>query len=89
MINLVFLDTLYLNVATLTGPLPDFSQATLLADCAFTPSQMCIIPEFVPADSECDFSVLPECEMIPDCAILEEWLPNMFDAYMFDAYVSP
>jgi hypothetical protein len=41
---------------------------------------MCIIPEFVPVNSKCDFSVLPVC-MVPDCKILEEWLPNMFDAY--------
>jgi hypothetical protein len=60
--NLFKLETLYLNVATLTGPLPDFSRTTLLADCLFTPSQMCIIPEFVPVNSTCNFSVLPECE---------------------------
>jgi hypothetical protein len=81
MSNLILLEDLFLNVGTLTGPLPDLSRATLLADCAFTPSQMCIIPEFVPVNSKCDFMVLPECEMIPDCEILEKWLPNMFNAY--------
>jgi hypothetical protein len=79
--NLVSLELLYLNVATLTGPLPDFSQSLLLADCAFTPSQMCIIPEFVPVNSNCDFSVLQICEPISDCVIIAEWLPNMFDAH--------
>jgi hypothetical protein len=81
MSKLIMLKEIYLNVATLTGPLVDFSRATLLVDCAFQPSQMCIIPEFVSEDSECDFSVLPECETNPDCEILKEWLPNMFDVY--------
>jgi hypothetical protein len=83
MSNLRLLDTLYLNVATLTGPLPDFSRATLLADCVFKTSQMCIIPESVPVNSTCNFSVLPECgiTVIPDCKILEEWLPKLFDVY--------
>jgi brassinosteroid insensitive 1-associated receptor kinase 1 len=47
-------------------------------------SQLCRIQEFIPAlpaSSECDFSVLPECDTIPDCAILSEWLPDMFDSY--------
>jgi Leucine-rich repeat (LRR) protein len=83
MSNLILLEYLYLNVPTLTGPLPDFSQVTLLADCAFKPSQLCFIPEFVPVNSTCDLSVLPECgiTVIPDCEILEAWLPNMFDVY--------
>jgi hypothetical protein len=81
MSNLILLETLYLNVATLTGPLPDFSRATLLTDCAFTPSQMCYLPHLVPVDSKCDFTVLPECEMIPDCEILADWLPKLFDSY--------
>jgi hypothetical protein len=81
MSNLILLDTLYLNVATLSGPLPDFSRATLLVDCAFKPSQMCLLPYFAPVDSKCDFTVLPDCEMIPDCEILEEWLPKLFDSY--------
>jgi hypothetical protein len=42
---------------------------------------MCIVPEFVPEESECDFSVLPECETNPDCELLEEWLPDLFDVY--------
>jgi somatic embryogenesis receptor kinase 1 len=77
------LETLYLNVATLTGPLPDLSRATLLANCDFTPSQMCFIPELVPAGTLCDFTVLLECgiRVIPDCEILEEWLPKLFDSY--------
>jgi hypothetical protein len=83
MSNLISLVELYLNVATLSGPLPDFTRLTLLTDCGFKPSQICIIPGLVPADSKCDFSVLPFCESaaLPDCEILEEWLPNMFDAY--------
>jgi hypothetical protein len=83
MSNLIQLEYLYLNVPTLTGPLPDFSQATLLADCSFKPSQLCFIPEFVPVNSICELSVLPECgiTVIPDCEILEAWLPNMFDVY--------
>jgi hypothetical protein len=79
MSNLVLLEKLYLNVATLTGSLPDFSQLKSLTDCAFTPSEMCIIPEFVPINSTCNFSVLPEC--VPDCEILEEWLPGLFGVY--------
>jgi hypothetical protein len=78
--KLVLLEELYLNIATLSGPLPDFSRLTRLSDCAFTPSQMCIIPEYISLDSACDFSVLPECKF-PDCEILAEWLPNMFDVY--------
>jgi hypothetical protein len=36
--------------------------------------------KFVPTDSKCDFSVLPECKT-KDCEILEEWLPNMFNSF--------
>jgi hypothetical protein len=81
MSRLILLEDLYLNVATLTGPLPDFSQAASLANCDFMPSQMCIIPEFVPANSKCDFSGLPICEPISDCVVIAEWLPNLFDAH--------
>jgi hypothetical protein len=81
MSNLILLEDLYLNVATLTGSLPDLSRLTMLADCAFTPSQMCYMPHLVPVGSKCDFSMLPRCEISPDCKILEEWLPSMFDAY--------
>jgi Leucine-rich repeat (LRR) protein len=71
MSKLVLLKTLYLKVPTLTGPLPDFGQLTRLEDCAFTPSQLCRVEEFVPANSRCDFTVLPECEgpELPDCII--------------------
>jgi hypothetical protein len=79
MSNLILLEDLFLNVATLSGPLPDLSLLTLLDDCAFTPSQMCIIPEFVPVNSKCDFSVLQEC--VPDCVILYGWLPKIFDSF--------
>jgi hypothetical protein len=64
MSNLIQLNTLFLNVPTLTGPLPDFSRLTLLNDCAFKPSQMCTVPDFIPASSTCDFLVLPDCDMI-------------------------
>jgi hypothetical protein len=82
MSNLIHLEYLSLNVATLTGPMPDFSRLSRLEYCAFTPSQMCIVPEFVSTDSEyCVFSVLPECDAIQDCVILTEWLPRMFNVY--------
>jgi hypothetical protein len=81
MSNLISLQWLYLNVATLTGPLPDFRQAKLLDDCAFKPSQMCIIPGLVPANSKCDVSGLPFCVPISDCVAIAEWLPKMFDVY--------
>jgi hypothetical protein len=83
MSNLTLLEELYLNVPTLNGTLPDFSRLTGLYDCAFEPSQLCIIPELVPVSSKCDFSVLPECRItvIPDCEILAEWMPRMFDSY--------
>jgi hypothetical protein len=80
MSNLILLEWLYVNVATLNGSLPDFRRAILLVDCAFTPSQLCIIPELVPVNSKCDFSVLPFCKF-PDCILLEEWLPKMFNSY--------
>jgi hypothetical protein len=80
MSNLILLEDLYLNVETLNGTLPDFSRATLLAYCAFTPSQMCYLPHLVPVGSKCDYSGLPFCK-IPDCEILEEWLPKLFDSY--------
>jgi hypothetical protein len=81
MINLVLLEKLNLNVATLIGPLPDFSLLTRLTECFFMPSELCINPSFVPVNSECDFSLLPECEMISDCAILADWIPQLFDSY--------
>jgi hypothetical protein len=64
MSNLILLEKIYLNVATLNGTVPDFSQATFLTKCAFTPSKMCIIPEFVPVNSNCDFSVIPFCKSV-------------------------
>jgi hypothetical protein len=73
MSNLILLEKLYINVATLSGTLPGLSRLTSLTNCAFMPSQMCIIPELVPAESKCDFSVLPFCKsalFIPDCEIL-------------------
>jgi hypothetical protein len=79
--NLVRLKKLYLNIATLNGSLPDLRRLTQLDDCAFTPSEMCVIPELVPVDSNCDFSVLPECESNSDCVIIADWQPKMFDAY--------
>jgi hypothetical protein len=79
--NLVLLTDLWLNVATLAGPLPDFSDLTRLDDCAFTPSGLCRFPQLVPVNSLCDFSVLPVCETIPDCIVLSEWLPTIFDYY--------
>jgi hypothetical protein len=62
MSNLVLLERLSLNVATLTGPLPDFTRLTRLTECAFGPSQMCLNPDFVPVNSTCNFTVLPECQ---------------------------
>jgi hypothetical protein len=82
MSNLVKIKELYLNVATLTGPIPDFSGLTSLKKCSFVPSQMCRITEFVPANSLCDFSVLPWCEdPVPDCVILSDWLPKIYDSH--------
>jgi Leucine-rich repeat (LRR) protein len=79
--NLDRLRKLYLNVATWIGPLPDLSQLTSLTHCAFAPLQMCILSGFVPEDSKyCDFSILSICKF-RDCEILEEWLPNVFDAH--------
>jgi hypothetical protein len=76
------LEELFLNVATLTGPLPDLSRLTSLNLCSFIPSQLCRIPDFVPVNSQCDFSVLPVCkDLIPDCVILADWLPKLFDEY--------
>jgi hypothetical protein len=79
MSNLIHLEKLYLNVATISGPLPDFSLLTLLDDCACKPSQICFIPELVPVNSKCKFSVLQEC--VPDCVILYGWLPKVFDSF--------
>jgi hypothetical protein len=83
MSKLILLERLYLNVATLTGPLPDFSQLTILHDCEFVPSGLCRIPEFAPVDSKCDFSILPICESEanPDCVVLSDWLPKQFDSH--------
>jgi hypothetical protein len=81
MSSLVLLSTLYLNVPTLGGPMPDFSRLTRLEDCAFVPSHMCSIPEFVPINSQCNFTVVPVCMAIPDCVLLADWLPTMFDQY--------
>jgi hypothetical protein len=82
MSNLFRLDILYLNVATLNGPLPNFTRLTSLSDCGFTPSQMCIIPDYVPVNSNCTFH-LPVCEteFIHDCVIITDWLPTLFDSY--------
>jgi hypothetical protein len=83
MSNLVNLKELYLNVGTITGALPDFSQLILLEDCDFYPSQLCIIPEFVPVGIICGFTSLPECPPNSDCLVLSDWLPNLFDSYYF------
>jgi hypothetical protein len=81
MSNLVKMEKFYLNVATLSGPLPDFTRLTSLQKCVFLPSGLCRIPDFVPVNSACDFSVLPVCDTVPDCVILAEWLPKSFDQY--------
>jgi hypothetical protein len=80
MSNLIHLEFLFLNIATLTGPLPDFSQMASLISCEFTFSQLCIIPGLIPVDT-CDISALPECGPILDCGILVDWLPRMFNIY--------
>jgi hypothetical protein len=82
MSNLVLLEVLYLNAATLSGPLPDLSRLTRLYECRFTPSGLCRDPQFIPKNSRCNFSVLPWCgDPVPDCVILAEWLPMLFDEY--------
>jgi hypothetical protein len=81
MSNLVGLTDIYLNVATLRGPLPDFGRLTSLDTCRFTPSHICLNPNSVPVNSNCDFSVLPDCQTETDCHILAEWLPEMFYSY--------
>jgi hypothetical protein len=84
MSKLIILEALYLNVETLAGPLPDLSQLVRLDECAFTPSQMCHLPYFVPLGIKCNFTVLPTCDSyvkITDCEILEEWLPTIFDSF--------
>jgi hypothetical protein len=80
---LVLMETLYLKVATLNGPMPDFSKLTALSDCDFNPSQLCRISQFIPEKSACsgEFEDLPACETVSDCDILANWLPNMFDSY--------
>jgi hypothetical protein len=80
MSNLVNVEFLELY-GKLTGPIPDFSRLTQLKECSLQPSQLCRIPKFVPANSLCDFSVLPECITIPDCLILANWLPDRFSRY--------
>jgi hypothetical protein len=80
--NLFLLEELFLNVATLTGPLPDLSRLTSLNLCSFIPSQLCRDPQSIPKNSRCNFLVLPVCkDLIPDCVILAEWLPKLFDEY--------
>jgi hypothetical protein len=81
MSNLVHLTSLSINVATLSGPVPDLSRLISLDKCRITPSLLCRVPQFIPVNSNCDLSILEECASNPDCAILAEWLPIMFDSY--------
>jgi hypothetical protein len=80
--KLTNLRALGLNVATLTGPLPDLSQLMYLEICYFTPSLMCRVPGFGPI-IPCDYADLPICppEKLADCVILSDWLPDTFEAY--------
>jgi hypothetical protein len=64
---------LYVNVPTLSGPLPEFYRVENLQYCGFTPADFCRDWK-PPANSECDFEDVPMCN--PDCMVLYEWIES-------------
>jgi hypothetical protein len=64
---------LFVNVQTLSGPLPQFYEATNLKECDVGHGDYCrewSIPTGV--NSPCDFDRVPMCNL--DCMILYEWI---------------
>jgi hypothetical protein len=84
------MQTITLNVATLEGPLPDFSEMSSLSYCDFTPSQLCLIPGSPAQVGQCSFKDLPTCEWMetPDCLVLSEWMPDLFPRGCCDGSLS-
>jgi hypothetical protein len=70
------LETLYVGVSTLSGPLPEFYKAQNLFKCDFSPADYCRLWD-VPSSasssrSNCDFKKVPMCNS--DCMVLYEWI---------------
>jgi hypothetical protein len=65
------LETLYVNVPTLSGPIPDFTRASGLTKCDFTIGDYCREWQLPVKPLACDFDLIPMCN--PDCMILYEF----------------
>jgi hypothetical protein len=71
--SLQSLTSLYVNVPTLSGPLPEFYRAGNLEKCDFTSADYCREWK-IPANSRCNFAVVPMCNK--DCMVLYEWIQS-------------
>lgn len=71
--NLVILNV---NVATLSGPFPEFYRSKNLLQCSFADGGYCRNWDLdlvdLPSESLCSFNAIPEC--LPDCLILYDWI---------------
>jgi hypothetical protein len=61
------LERMWLNVATMVGPIPDLTVLTLLQDCSFLPGGYCREWD-VPNTGKCDLTLIPTCK--PDCLVM-------------------
>jgi hypothetical protein len=65
---------IFLNVQTLSGPLPAFYRAASIDQCDLSPGDYCREWSIPPGASysPCDFESVPMCNS--DCMILYEWI---------------
>jgi hypothetical protein len=66
-----YLKLLRVNLATLSGPLPEFTASKNLGECSLEFADYCL--EWTPpVVSSCDFSIIPMCNA--DCMVLYDWI---------------
>jgi hypothetical protein len=70
MVEMTQLQELYVNVETLSGPLPKLEG---LLYCDVSKADYCRLWDVTSsASTDCNFKIVPEC--IPDCMVLYEWI---------------
>jgi hypothetical protein len=63
---------IFVNVQSLSGPLPELHKARTLERCDFTNADYCRGWDAPPATASCDMKIVPICNT--DCLILYEWI---------------
>jgi hypothetical protein len=70
--SMLLLERLFLNIQTLSGPLPELYTLRNLIRCDFSQADYCRGWEAPPATEFCDMEIVPMCNT--DCLILYEWI---------------